>query len=140
MNIIKVAEGYSVSEQIAPFDLLAVKDQGFTTVICNRPDSEVESGLFAAEVQAQAESAGLTFIYNPMGKQLEQANLDVQAQALENSEGPVLAYCRTGHRCTILWSLVNAKALPAQDIVNTAARAGFNIENLKPLIESIAQS
>ena len=32
---------YTVSPQITPEDIPAIKEAGFTTVICNRPDQEI---------------------------------------------------------------------------------------------------
>ena len=41
---------------------------------------------------------------------------------------PVLAYCRTGTRCTILWALGEAAAAkPIETIVTQAAGAGYNL-------------
>ena len=40
MNFNKVNENFCVSEQITFDDLYAIKEAGFKTIICNRPDNE----------------------------------------------------------------------------------------------------
>ena len=44
--------------------------------------------------------------------------------------GPVLAYCRSGTRSTTLWALSQAGALPADEIISSAARAGYDMSHL----------
>ena len=40
MNIKTVTPLLSVAPQIMPKDLIAIKEKGFKTIICNRPDGE----------------------------------------------------------------------------------------------------
>ncbi|TIO54795.1 MAG: TIGR01244 family phosphatase, partial [Mesorhizobium sp.] len=40
MEYRQISEDYSVSGQIQPEDIVAIKDAGFKSVICNRPDDE----------------------------------------------------------------------------------------------------
>jgi sulfide:quinone oxidoreductase len=46
---------------------------------------------------------------------------------LEELPKPVLAYCRSGMRCTTLWALAHAKTMDRASIVQTAANAGYDI-------------
>ena len=50
------------------------------------------------------------------------------AEALETMPKPVLAYCGSGRRSTILWALSNNGSLTADERIRTAARAGFDLE------------
>ena len=59
------------------------------------------------------------------------------AQALSGAK-PALAYCRSGTRSTTLWALSNAAALPEAEILETAARAGYDLTAARPLIASLA--
>ena len=45
MDLKQVEHNYSVAGQITEADLVGLKAAGFTTVICNRPDSEIEPAL-----------------------------------------------------------------------------------------------
>lgn len=141
MDIKQIDHTYSVSGQIAQSDLVAVKAAGFTTVICNRPDDEIEADLHAEFMAAEAKRLGLGFVYNPVsGRGMTMTNLQEQEDAIAGSAGPVLAYCRSGMRSTVVWSLIQARHMPADEIIATAAGAGYSLDNLRPQIEAFAQS
>ncbi|MDG4889164.1 MULTISPECIES: TIGR01244 family sulfur transferase [unclassified Mesorhizobium] len=107
MEYRQISEDYSVSGQIQPEDIVAIKDAGFKSVICNRPDDEQPGQPSADSVKAAAEAAGLAFRYIPViSGQLTMDNVEDQAEALDELEGPVFAYCRSGARCTNLYGLI----------------------------------
>ncbi|WP_217570132.1 TIGR01244 family sulfur transferase [Mesorhizobium sp. GbtcB19] len=107
MEYRQISDDYSVSGQIQPQDIAAIKDAGFKSVICNRPDDEQPGQPSAESVQAAAEAAGLAFRYIPViSGQITMDNVEDQAAALDELEGPVFAYCRSGARCTNLYGLI----------------------------------
>ncbi len=133
MEIRQITPDYAVSPQIAPEDIGAIAAAGFTTILCNRPDAEVPPELSAAAMRAAAEAAGLRFVENPVTHQtLNEAMVAAQKAAMEGSAGPVLAYCASGTRSTIVWSLGQAGTLSADEIISAAARAGYDMEGLRP--------
>lgn len=107
MEYRQISENYSVAGQIGPEDLPAVKDAGFRSVICNRPDDEQPGQPSADSVKQAVEEAGLEFRYIPVvsGQMTGQNAID-QAAALKDLPMPVLAYCRSGTRCANLYALV----------------------------------
>lgn len=107
MEYRQISEDYSVAGQIQPEDVAAIKEAGFKSVICNRPDNEQPGQPSADSVKAAAEAAGLTFRFIPViSGQITMENVEDQAEALDELEGPVFAYCRSGARCTNLYGLV----------------------------------
>jgi uncharacterized protein (TIGR01244 family) len=107
MEYRQISDDYSVSAQILPDDVEAVKTAGFRSIICNRPDDEQPGQPSAASVKQAAEAAGLEFRYIPViSGQITQQNVADQAAALEELDGPVFAYCRSGARCTNLYGLI----------------------------------
>ena len=107
MEYREVANNYSVSGQITPEEIAAVKAAGFKSVICNRPDEEQPGQPSAASVRAAAEAAGLAFRHIPViSGQITAANVADQAEALNELDGPVFAYCRSGARCTNLYAMI----------------------------------
>ncbi|MDX8514596.1 TIGR01244 family sulfur transferase [Mesorhizobium captivum] len=107
MEYRQISDDYSVSGQIQPEDIAAIKDAGFRSVICNRPDNEQPGQPSADSVKAAAEAAGLGFRYIPViSGQITMDNVEDQAEALDELEGPVFAYCRSGARCTNLYGLI----------------------------------
>lgn len=85
---------YFVAPQIAPADMPAIAAAGFTTVICNRPDSEVEAELRTDAMRAAAQAAGLRFEVLELSHQtLTPDNAARQRAMIEAADGKVLAYC-----------------------------------------------
>ncbi|RUX42947.1 MAG: TIGR01244 family phosphatase [Mesorhizobium sp.] len=107
MEYREISDDYSVSGQIQPSDITAIKEAGFKSVICNRPDNEQPGQPSAESVQAAAQAAGLAFRFIPViSGQITFENVQDQAAALDELEGPVFAYCRSGARCTNLYGLI----------------------------------
>ncbi|VDC31999.1 TIGR01244 family sulfur transferase [Pseudogemmobacter humi] len=139
MNIRPLSETYAVSPQISPGDLPAIRDAGYTTVIDNRPDGEIPSEVQTEAMRAAALALGLEFVTNPVvGGQLTMANVEAQGRAIAAARGPVLAYCASGNRSSIVWALSQAGTLPAAELIARAARHGYQIGHLEPQIEALA--
>lgn len=104
MNISKLSDEYSVSPQILADDVAALAKDGFVTVICNRPDDEDPGQPSAAEIAAACKKSGLSFHHIPFASMpiTDEAIAD-HRQAIDDSDGPVFAYCRSGQRCALIW-------------------------------------
>lgn len=140
MDIRALTPGYAVSPQIEPSDLAAIKAAGYVTVIDNRPDGEIPPHLQTSAMQAAAEALGLTFVVNPViGGQLTMQNVAAQGAAIAASPGPVLAYCASGNRSSIVWALAHAGKRPVDELVGLPARFGYQLDHLRPQIEALAQ-
>ncbi|MEW9805165.1 TIGR01244 family sulfur transferase [Mesorhizobium marinum] len=107
MEYREISDNYAVSGQILPEDIAAVKAAGFKSVICNRPDDEQPGQPSAATLKQAAEAAGLAFRHIPViSGQVTEQNVADQAAALQQLQGPVFAYCRSGARSTNLYGLI----------------------------------
>ena len=138
MDIRRLTPDYAVSPQVAVSDLAAMKAAGFTTVIDNRPDAEIPAELHTAVMRAAAEAIGLTFVANPViGGALTPENVARQAEAIAASAGPVLAYCASGNRSSIVWALAMAGKYPADELISAPGRYGYNIEHLRGQLEAM---
>ena len=139
MDIRPLTDDYAVSPQIALSDLVAIKAAGFTTVIDNRPDGEIPADLAAVEMQRAAEALGLVFVTNPLipGDFTDQ-NITVQAEACAKSVGPVFAYCASGNRCSVIWAMMKAGEMPADQLIAIPARFGYRLDHLRPTLEALA--
>ncbi len=99
MHITQLDENVSVCGQIAPEDMRALAEQGFRTIIGNRPDGEEPGQPSWNEVAAAAKDAGLKARHIPIASMEDLvARKGEFAQAVAEMPGPVLAYCRTGGR------------------------------------------
>lgn len=131
MELKRINDDVSVAPQISPDDMPAIKAAGFATVINNRPDGEAPDQPASETMRAAAEAAGLGYHYIPLGRDgVSPQMVDETATVLEGSNGPVLAFCRSGTRSTTLWALSQAGKTPAQEIVAQAAHAGYEISHL----------
>lgn len=129
---------FAVSPQITPQDLEGLRDLGFETIVCNRPDSEVPQELGAEAMEAACQKLGLNFVLNPLSHgSLSKEHIDIQRDAA-TSTGPVLAYCASGNRSSILWGLAMAGEYPTEDILSRTSKAGYNLEGMVPYLEALA--
>ena len=111
MRIVQLADNYSVTMQIDPDDVEDFAAQGFTTIVCNRPDGEEMGQPTAASIREACERHGIGFHMIPMrGSAVSPETLQQFLDVIGNADGPVLGYCRTGTRSAILWQI----ALQAQ--------------------------
>lgn len=105
MQYRQITEDYAVSPQISAADVALIKEAGFKSVICNRPDNEDPGQPPAAAIQAAVEAAGLEWRWVPViSGGMTQDNVADQADALDELPGPVFAYCRSGTRCANLFA------------------------------------
>ena len=104
MTAYRMSETCAVSTQIQPADVAAIKAEGFTTIICNRPDGEDMGQPTANDVAAECEAQGVVFEFIPIDRNgLTMDMVEKFRRAVEASEGPVLAYCRSGQRSSVIW-------------------------------------
>lgn len=134
MQAHQLTDQLSVAAQITAEDIAAIAAQGFRSIVNNRPDDEAPGQPANAELQAAAEQAGLSWRYLPVvsGK-VNNEEVHSFAEALQQLPGPVLAFCRSGTRCSVLWVL-QAEGT-ADDILAATAGAGYDLEFLRPWFE-----
>ena len=139
LDIRPLTPDYAVSPQIAPEDLTAIAQAGYTTVINNRPDSENPPELHSDAMAAAAADAGLTYVDNPFGSMgLGLDTIERQAKAIESATGPVLAFCRSGTRSATIWAFASAGSMQTDDIMSAVANAGYALDGLRPQIDALA--
>jgi uncharacterized protein (TIGR01244 family) len=100
-----LTDTFGVAPQLSPDDMAAVAAEGYKSIIINRPDYEGGPDQpTAAEVSQAAQNAGLTVAYQPVvSGGMTAEDVSQFAKLLKTLPGPVLAYCRTGTRCTNLF-------------------------------------
>lgn len=104
MNMTQIADNYFVAPQLSVDDVSAAKAQGFTTIMCNRPDNEEPNQVNSDKMAAACAEQGLDFVFLPMQGPSFGPDYLPQVQALVNDNKKVLAYCRSGNRSSILFN------------------------------------
>jgi len=133
----QLTDRISVIAQIDADDMAALAARGFRSVINNRPDGETDDQPASAGLAAAAARSGLAYRYVPVVPgQLVDADVDAFAHALATLPRPVLAFCRTGTRSTMLWALQASRSQPVGAIVRIAAAAGYDLEALQSRLQA----
>ncbi|TRW96220.1 TIGR01244 family phosphatase [Paracoccus sp. M683] len=138
MDLRQLSPDLAVSGQITPQDVSALAEAGFKVLINNRPDAEVGADENSAVMAEAARAAGMTYYYLPfVPGQITPELLTGFADAT-TGRGPHFAYCRSGNRCTVLWALNQAGKRPEAEILEIAAKAGYDLTAIRPMLASLA--
>ncbi len=131
--IIQLEPDVAVAPQLGAADFAAVAARGFRSVVAIRPDGEAPDQLPQAQAAAAAQRHGLAFRYHPVTsvKVTEHDSVEIFVRLMDELPGPILFYCGTGTRCTILWSQAAAPRLGADAALAAARRAGHELDFLR---------
>jgi uncharacterized protein (TIGR01244 family) len=130
-DIRQVTPDFAVAPQLQPGDMAEAARRGFTLVINNRPDDEAEDQPSADEMQAAAEAAGLAYTHIPVRGGPNEAQIEAVAKAVNGATGPVLAFCRSGTRSIVTWSIGRALAGEDRDALIAHGRnAGYDLSGV----------
>lgn len=128
MDLRPITESVAVAPQIRAEDVAEIARRGYRAIICNRPDGEEPGQTPYARIAAAAEAAGLSVLHQPViSGQVARADAAAFGAALRELPGPVVAYCRSGTRCAVLWALSEAGRRDPAQIVGMARRAGYDL-------------
>ncbi len=131
MDLRKITDDFTVSPQIEATDIPAIVAAGFKSVLCNRPDGEEPRQCCFDEVSQAAEDAGLDVRSVPIvSGYVRPEDLDAFKAALDEMPRPVLAYCRSGTRCTMLWTLAQYGQIAPEDILALTGKAGYDMSGI----------
>lgn len=141
MDIRQITPTYFVAPQLDPADMNDIAAAGITKIICNRPDEEVPPQFQADALEAAAKAAGLAFVRLPLTHQtMTPPNVAQQMAHAADAAGPVLAYCASGTRSTVVWCLGHAGDMATDDILAAAQAGGYDLNNMRPALDTIAAS
>jgi uncharacterized protein (TIGR01244 family) len=132
----KLDDSISVAGQISPQDIAEAARQGFTFVINNRPDGEQPGQPTSAEMEAAAKAAGLGYAAIPITHAgFSEEQVAAMSDALAAATGPVLAFCRSGTRSTLVWALARSRAGDdTAELADKAAGAGYDLSPIRALL------
>ena len=136
----RLTENVLVSPQLALEDVATAAAEGVAMIVNNRPDGEDPDAPQGADIIAAAAAAGLNYVEIPVGHAgFSEPQVDAMITALEQAEGPILAYCRSGTRSTFLWALAQAKQGENPDAIARAAmQAGYDISPIRAMIDMLS--
>lgn len=129
-----------VSEQIAPAAVEDAKGLGVALIINNRPEGESEDQTPGEAIESAASAAGIAYVAIPVSHAgFSQSQVDAMIAALESAQGPVLAYCRSGTRSTLLWALARSRMGEDPGVLAAkAAAAGYDVSPVRQVMDMFA--
>ena len=82
----------------------------------------------------------MAFAHIPIsGAGFSEPQVEAMRSALDEADGKVLAYCRSGTRSTLLWALSEASRGRDPDAVAADARAaGYDVTPVRPAMDMLA--
>lgn len=105
MNTTALHDDFHITQQIAHTDIATVASRGFKTIINNRPDNEQAGQPLSKALETEALKTGLKYHHIPIVPgRATPADLNKFRQALEASQGPVLAFCKSGMRAKSMYT------------------------------------
>ncbi|QEW05422.1 TIGR01244 family sulfur transferase [Nitrincola iocasae] len=124
----QLTESLKAAGQLTAEDVKALADAGVKTLICNRPDQEEAGQPSTAELQALAESLGMQWFYQPVvsGQVMDEQGDDF-GRILDQASVPVVAFCRSGARCGMLWALSQRHSLAGDKLVAILQKSGYDM-------------
>jgi len=136
----RINDFLSVAGQISKDDIAALAQAGFAAIINNRPDNEEPGQLDHHEAEAEAKKRGLEYRYLPVVTgNITRTEVAEFERLLLRSPKPVLAHCRSGTRCYLLWAAgrVLFERQSALKLVAEAAAKGYDLRILPQLVEKL---
>lgn len=136
----RIDDNVLASPQITVGDVAEAKALGVTLIVNNRPDGEAEDQTPGRDIEAAAKAAGMGYVAIPVSHAgFGPGQVEAMRAALDASEGPVLAYCRSGTRSTLLWALAEAKAGKNPTVIaSKAAGGGYDIAPIRQMVEMLS--
>jgi uncharacterized protein (TIGR01244 family) len=120
---------FSVSEQIESQDLQAAARAGVVLIINNRPDAEAPGQPAGSDLEAAARSLGLHYTHLPIRGGPTREQIVETQHALDQANGPVLAFCRSGTRSIVTWAIAQAErgAMTPDELKRLGEAAGYDL-------------
>ena len=137
----KLTDSVYASPQIGVGEVAEAKALGVALIVNNRPEGESGDQTAGDEIAAAARAAGIDYVAIPVTHAgFSEPQVVAMRAALERAgDAPVLAYCRSGTRSTLLWALAEASAgADPAALAEAAAGAGYDLAPIAPLLDMLA--
>ncbi|MBM3545449.1 MAG: TIGR01244 family phosphatase [Alphaproteobacteria bacterium] len=135
----EIAPGLFVAAQLNAADVPQLAEEGFRTIINNRPDGEESAQPPASVVRDEAKHHDIAYIYQPVSTSAIAAKDVAELERnIASAAKPIVAHCRSGTRTYLMWA--TGQALKGKDpaaLVAEAATKGYDLRSLPALVERV---
>lgn len=143
VHIVQLDDKTFVTGQISPEDLPELAASGIRIIVNNRPDGEAPGDQpSASALEAAAIAHGIAFANLPFtAPRLTPDYAAKFAELLKKTDGPILAFCRTGNRSTMLWAAANLSlGAPLAAVLEKAGRAGYDLRPAAAFLQAVGDA
>lgn len=139
-SIRRINDQISAAPQIDPADVTEIARAGFTAIVNNRPDDEESDQPEGEAIRAVATTLGLNYHAIPVTHAgFSASQVEAMRNVLVKTDGPILAFCRSGTRSTHLWALAEAsRGEDPAGLIEQAADAGYDLNGLRATLDTLA--
>lgn len=139
MAVKPLSPDFAVAPQLTARNVAEAARRGFRTIISNRPDGEDRGQPSARDMADLADRHGLRFAHVPVVPgAVTPSDVAHMAAAVEASDGPVLAFCRSGARSAMLWAMIGAGRGDVDTVLDATAAAGYELGALRAMLDAQA--
>jgi len=126
-----------VAGQIAPADVTALKSQGVTMIVNNRPDGEDVGQPKSADIEQAAREAGIAYRHVPIARGMGPTDVEAMRAAIHDAgDGKLFAFCRSGNRSALAWAVARSEdGMPRDELERCMSEAGFNVGPVAHLLQ-----
>ena len=126
-----------VAGQIAPADVAALKAQGVTMIVNNRPDGEDDGQPTSAEIEAAARAAGIDYRHVPIARGMGPTDIEAMRDAMhaagDGQDVRLSAAPAIARRWRGRWRRARM-ASAARELERCVGEAGFNLGPVSHLL------
>jgi uncharacterized protein (TIGR01244 family) len=125
-----------VSGQIAPAEVAALKGEGVTMIVNNRPDGEDVGQPTSAEIEQAARDAGIAYRHVPIARGMGPTDVEAMRGAIHDArDGRIFAFCRSGNRSALAWAVAKSEdGMSRAELERCVEGAGFNLGPVSHLL------
>ncbi|MCS4532769.1 TIGR01244 family sulfur transferase [Neisseria montereyensis] len=141
MTIRRLTDKIYIASQLTHASVAEAVALGIKSVFCNRPDGEAADQTSAEQMKQWFAEAGINqFIYLPVTAPTINAEVAAEFRShLTDAEVPVLAYCLTGTRSSLLWAYgAVANGMAVADAMAMARNAGVDLSSFEGRLQEAA--
>ncbi len=111
-----MSDTITISGQITVDDVKALAEQGYKTLVNNRPDGEEAGQPTSDAIKVAATEHGIIYAHIPFsGGMLEMRHVQEFADFFNRTERPLHIFCRSGNRSSIILQAAREQDLLDED-------------------------
>lgn len=127
-----------VTGQLLPAQLEALAEQGVMTFINNRPDMEAPLQPLSQDMETTAHNLSIDYFHIPMSGGIEPGLIEASVTAYKNAPRPIVAFCGSGMRSTVLWAFSHLDSLGFEGVVDALEKSPYNLNQIYPMLKDYA--